>query len=138
MEKTSRTILLLDDDRDFLEMNRTLLSALGYRVVCYADARKELEAMDKERPDLVVTDLMMKSLDAGFSFARQLKGDPRTAAIPVIIITAVGSQLGYDFSPRNPADLAAMGADAYLEKPADPKALVARIEELLGAAGERR
>jgi len=125
----ARSILLVDDDRDFLEMNRSVLEALGYRVRCAADPRSALAAAESERPDLVVTDLMMDRLDAGFSLARSLKD--RFAGIPVILVTAVAVQRGFDFRPRGAVDLAAMHADAYFDKPVDPAALSAKVEELL-------
>jgi two-component system response regulator GlrR len=125
----ARTILLVDDDRDFLEMNRGVLEARGYRVRCAADSRAALAAAESERPDLVVTDLMMDRLDAGFSLARALK--ERYADLPVILVTAVSVQRGFDFRPRGQVDLAAMHADAYFDKPVEPAALTARVEELL-------
>jgi CheY-like chemotaxis protein len=79
----------------------------------------------------VVTDLMMKALDSGFSFARTLKSDPRFATIPVVIVTAVSSQKGFDFHPKSPADLKAMNADAFFDKPVSPEALLAKVKELL-------
>jgi CheY-like chemotaxis protein len=125
----ARSILLVDDDRDFLEMNRGVLEAHGYRVRCAADARAAMAAVEGERPDLVVTDLMMDRLDAGFSLARSLK--ERFAGLPVILVTAVAVQRGFDFRPRGRVDLAAMHADAYFDKPVDPSALTAKVEELL-------
>ena len=125
----ARSILLVDDDRDFLLMNRTVLEAGGYRVRCATDPQAALAAAEIERPDLVVTDLMMDRLDAGFSLARILK--ERFPGLPVILVTAVSVQRGFDFRPRGRVDLAAMHADAYFDKPVDPVALTARIEELL-------
>jgi CheY-like chemotaxis protein len=125
-------ILLVDDDPDFLEMNRSILSARGYAVVCRSDPRTALADMAALGPVLVITDLMMSSLDSGFTLARSIKEDSRFAGVPVIIVTAVASQKGFDFHPHTPADLAAMHADAFFDKPVDPAALVARVEELLG------
>ena len=126
----ARSILLVDDDGDFLETNRNVLEARGYRVRCAAGPRAALEAVEHERPDLVVTDLMMDRLDAGFSIARAVK--ERWAEVPVILVTAVRPQRGYDFKPKGPADLAAMHADAFFDKPVEPAALLASIGELLG------
>ena len=83
-----------------------------------------------EKPDLVITDLMMSDLDSGFAFAKKLKEDPRGSA-PVILLTSVTRQLGMDFHPRSADDLAAMHVDAYFDKPAAPASLLAKIEELL-------
>ena len=129
-----RTILCVDDDRDFLEMERRILAGGGYRVACFSDPAAAVAAMNAsvEAPALVVTDLMMSSLDSGFALARRLKDDPRFAAVPVSIVTAVSRQKGFDFSPKGEADLAAMGADAFFDKPVAPQALLAKVKELLG------
>ena len=129
-------ILLIDDDVDFLEINRHILEPKGYRVVCAADPKQAWERMIQEKPALVVTDLMMNNLDSGFSFSRQIKEDPRFADVPVIIATAVTSQVGLDFRPRTPEDMATMCVDAYFDKPISPKALLEKIAELL-ARGSR-
>jgi CheY-like chemotaxis protein len=126
-----RVITLVDDDRDFLEINRGVLEARGYRVECYTDADQAWEAIASGRPSLVVTDLMMKSLDSGFTLARRIKRDPALGSLPVIIVTAVSAQRGLDFAPRSRADLEAMEADAYFDKPVAPRDLVAKVQELL-------
>jgi len=124
-----KLILLVDDDPDFLEQNRGVLAAAGYRVSCFSDPQEALQAAEGKRPDLVISDLMMKALDSGFSLARELKS--RWAGIPVILVTAAASQRGFNFSPRGREDLAAMNADAFFDKPVDPAALIAKVKELL-------
>jgi len=130
-----RAIVLVDDDRDFLEMNASVLASRGYAVRCFSDPQDALAAIRSgepgSMPSLVITDLMMKALDSGFSFARSLRADPRFAGVPAIIVSAVSSQKGFDFHPRTAADLAAMHADAFFDKPVDPAALLAKVEELL-------
>lgn len=130
-EPTRPLILLVDDDADCHEINRTYLEAAGFRVRCCFDPEEAMAAMGTEKPDLVVTDLMMSSLDAGFGFARRIKESPDFGGIPVIVLSAVSTQLGYDFRPRTPADLSAMNADAFLSKPASAKVLIGKIRELL-------
>jgi CheY-like chemotaxis protein len=131
----SAVIFLVDDDRDFLELEQSVLAANGYTVMCFSDPQSALAAMSAQYepgcPALIVTDLMMKSLDAGFTFARAVKANPRFADVPVIIVSAVASQKGFDFRPATDADLAAMGADAFFDKPAPPEALLAKVKELL-------
>jgi CheY-like chemotaxis protein len=126
-----KLILLVDDDQDFLEQNRGLLEGRGYRVACFSDPGQALASLRRERPDLVVTDLMMKNLDSGFSLARAIKSEAGLSAIPVILVTAVASQRGFDFNPRTREELAAMNADAFFDKPVSPVALMAKVEELL-------
>lgn len=139
-ETRDALILLLDDDADFLELERRIFEARGYRVVCHADPQSALAALGAELPGtdspgarrmLVVCDLMMKALDSGFSFARTVKTDPRFTGIPIIIVSAISSQKGFDFHPRTADDLAAMHADAFFDKPVSPQALLAKAEELL-------
>ncbi len=135
MPSQPATILLIDDDPDFLDINRHVLEAADYRVVAFTDAKQALEAMATEKPALIISDLMMANLDSGFSLSKQIKEDPRFADIPIIIATAVTSQLGLDFRPRTPEELAAMHVDAYFDKPIPPKALLAKVAELIAVQG---
>jgi CheY-like chemotaxis protein len=124
-------ILIVDDDWDFLELNRFVLENAGYRVMTAAEPELALERMAKEKPDLVISDLMMTSLDSGFSFARSLKEDPAFAGIPVIIVTSVINALGLDFRPRSDSDMIEAYIDAYFDKPVDYHRLLDKIGELL-------
>ena len=134
--RESALILIVDDDYDFLEINRHILERAGYRVATAAEPKQALAQMEEEKPDLVITDLMMTSLDSGFYFARTIKEDPRYAGIPVIIATSVSSALGIDFRPRTAEDRAQMHVDAYFDKPLDHAHLLATISELLGRASQ--
>jgi CheY-like chemotaxis protein len=73
----------------------------------------------------------MRTLDSGFCLARRIKQDRGLSKIPVIIVTAVGAQRGFDFAPRSHEELLAMQADAFFDKPVSPKELIAKVEELL-------
>jgi len=134
---TSALILIVDDDYDFLEINRMILERAGYRVVTAAEPRQAFARMEAEKPDLVITDLMMTSIDSGFSFSRTIKEDPRYADIPVVIATSVSSAMGLDFRPRSDEDMAHMHVDAYFDKPLDPTRLIAAISGLLSARRAR-
>jgi len=133
MSQDKPLILIVDDDFDFLEINRIILEGAGYRVATATNPAEAQTRIDEEAPDLVITDLMMTSIDAGFAFAARLKDDPRTAEVPIIISTSVSSALGLDFHPDTPDDLAKMRVDAYFDKPIDGPALVAKVGELLGS-----
>src|SRR5690606_34278071 len=121
-----------DDDFDFLEINRIILERAGYRVVVATNPDEAYARIAAEVPDLVITDLMMDSLDAGFGFSARLRDDPRTAAVPIIISTSVSSAMGLDFRPRSAEDLHKMRVDAYFDKPLDGRALLTKVAELLG------
>ena len=124
------------DFGDFLAINKLILEHAGYRVLTADSPHAAWEllnaAPETELPALIITDLMMSShLDAGFSLARQVKADPRLAGTRIIIATAVALTAGMSFRPTCPADLEAMGADAYLDKPISPKTLLANVAKLL-------
>ncbi len=123
--------MLIDDDLDFIEMNRVILESKGYRVVCAQDPKEAWEKMGQEKPSLIITDLMMQSLDSGFSFSRQIKQDPRFRDVPIIILTSVNSMYGFDFHPRSSDELSAMYADAFFEKPISPRLMLQKIEDLI-------
>jgi len=131
MPNESPLIMLVDDDFDYLEINKFHLESKGYRVVCFSDPAEALKEICAEKPDLIITDLMMQHINSGFSFSKEIKSDPRFKDIPVIIITAIGSKRGFDFAPRTSEELATMNADAYFEKPVVPEVLIAKIIELL-------
>lgn len=135
MEPRPPVILVVDDDEDCLEWFRLVLEDVGLRTVCCLSPADALECLDEVSPDLIVTDLMMGDLDAGFRFVRQIREQPAFAAVPIVLITAVSSQRAFDFQPRSAADLAAMGIDAFFCKPVDMKALRSKIRELLGRPG---
>ena len=131
MLKDTHTIMLVDDDPDFLAVYRRVLEASGYRVVCSSDPKDAMEKMVEDRPHIVVTDMMMTSLSSGFHLSRQIKEDPRFGDVAVIIVTAIRCCYAFDFSPRTAEDLEAMHADAYFEKPVAPETLLAKVHELL-------
>lgn len=133
MSDSAAKILVLDDDPDILEVNRIVLQNAGYEVACFIEPAKAFEHMLRTPPDLVITDLMMGALDSGFSFVQRIRERPEFARLPVIIITAVGSQRGFDFMPRSEADLEAMQVQAFLAKPVKPRELQAKVAELLDA-----
>ena len=126
-------ILLVDDDPDFLHVYECILEPQGYRVACASDPKEAWRKLEHDKPDLVISDLMMDDLDAGFSLAREIKRDPRFKHLPIIIATAITSQTGLSFKPKTPEDLAAMFADAYFDKPVPTASLLAKVAELLAA-----
>ena len=73
-----RLILIVDDDYDFLEINRRILERAGFRVVTAGSPSQAMDKVEAETPDLVITDLMMSEVDSGFSLSKRLRDDPRT------------------------------------------------------------
>ena len=127
-EAKDKLILLVDDDEDFLLQTRLALEAAGYKVAP-APGLKEAEALLSERrPDLVVADLMMEHLDAGFVLCHHVK--KRDPAIPVILVTAVTSETGVEFEGTG-EDRSWIKADAILTKPVRAEQLKREIHRLL-------
>lgn len=125
----SRSILLVDDDTDYLEGMRLQLEAVGHQVAC-AETTKDAKAeLDKRRPDVAVIDLMMDQPDAGFALCYHIKKlDP---TIPVILVSAVHSETGLDFDATTPDEKSWVKADAILAKPVRVEQLTREIDRLL-------
>jgi CheY-like chemotaxis protein len=117
-----RDILLVDDDQTLLEVLATLLDLEEFRVTTAGDGASALDAVDRQRPDVVVCDVAMPGLD-GLEVCRRLKAAPQTASVPVILLTARGG-------PRDREEGLAAGCDAYLTKPFSPLELIALIRSV--------
>lgn len=116
-------IMVADDAEDAREMYGRYLALRGYRVVTAADGADAVDRARICRPDIILMDLMMPRLD-GWEAIRQLKGDPRTASIPVVAVSAHTHA-----AARSEARSA--GADACLTKPCLPPQLVLLVRALL-------
>ena len=123
MSDDPRTVLVADDDEDILQLVSFRLERAGYTVVTAADGQQALTAAREHRPDLAVLDVMMPGLN-GYEVTRQLRSDPATAAIPVILLTARVQEA--DVSRGFEA-----GADDYLRKPFSPQELRSRVQAIL-------
>jgi len=118
------TILIIDDEIDFVEVLRTRLEDSNYEVIVAYDGAEGLEVAEKKRPDLVILDIMLPKID-GFDVCRKLKIDEHFKYIPIIMLSAKFQTSDIKFGM-------AMGADAYITKPFEPQALLEKIQELLG------
>jgi len=121
----NRRILVVDDDRKTAELIRLYLERDGYQALLAHDGRQALELARQKRPDLIVLDLMLPTVD-GLDICRILRAESRT---PIIMLTARTTEddklLGLD-----------LGADDYVTKPFSPRELLARVRAVLRRAGE--
>ena len=126
---TKAKILLIDNDIDFIEMNKAVLQHNGYEVSFAYNSREGYELARLENPDLIVLDLMMEEHDSGFTLAKKLKKDPALKHIPILMLTAVADRTGFKFSQDK--DGYWMKTDAFIDKPCPPKDLMEKIKETL-------
>ena len=127
-------ILLVDNDVDFVDLNKAVLENNGYEIVTAFSAREGVDKVKVEQPDLIVLDLMMEKHDAGFSFAKQIKADPLYKQIPILMLTSVADVTGFGFSQE--LDGYWMKTDDYAEKPIMPDELLKKVKQLLEKADE--
>ena len=120
------TILVIDDEPDLVELVEFNLKKDGYEVIVAKNGQSGLEIAQKHVPDLIVLDLMMPGID-GLEVCRQLRGDPRTKQIPMIMLTAKSAEADRIVGLE-------LGADDYVTKPFSPRELVARVRALLRRA----
>ncbi len=130
--QTQKKILLIDDDEDFVEINRTILST-QYDVEVAYNAHEGLEKINTAHFDLVIIDLMMEERDAGVSFTYTLKQNPNLKNIPIMLITSAPSVTGFDFNFER--DREWLKVDDLVEKPVDSQDLLRRVEILLSEHG---
>jgi two-component system alkaline phosphatase synthesis response regulator PhoP len=126
--KSNTKILLVDDDKDFVEATKMVLESKPYEVVVAYNGDEGLAKARKEKPDLIILDIIMPVKD-GFSAAEQLKKDPALKKIPVIMLTSF-SEKGGETSLSVSQGLA-LDADDYVDKPVAPQELLRRVESLL-------
>jgi DNA-binding response OmpR family regulator len=123
-------ILVVEDEPDLQELVRHHLARERYDVVTAGDGETALREAHRRVPDLVVLDLMLPGID-GLEVCRRLRSDPRTAPVPIVMLTAKGEETDAVIG-------LAQGADDYVRKPFGIKELVARLAARLRAAEVRR
>ncbi len=126
---SAKKILIVDDDPDYVMATKMVLEGEGYQVSEASEPKSALEAIKKDKPDLILLDVMMINETDGFHLAKELKDNPDTANIPILMMTAIGKKR--DFVYEGEKDKEYLPVDDYLEKPAPPEQLKERIGKLL-------
>jgi DNA-binding response OmpR family regulator len=120
----SYTVLLVDDDPRLLRLLTYGLELLGhFGVVCAENGIEGLEQFFAVRPDCVVIDVVMPGMN-GYQLVKALRGDPTSAATPLVLLTALAQE-------KNQFAGLASGADRYLVKPVTPRELVRTVQEAI-------
>ena len=109
-------ILIVDDDPGFVEATQTILETKQYKVSSACDANEGFTRLEQEIPDIIILDIMMGRGAEGFIFARKMRKDPRFAKIPIVMLTSMREQTGFDF-PGERIHPTFLPVDEYMEKP---------------------
>ncbi len=123
-------ILIIDDEQEFVEIVRTILTTKQYKVSCAYSADEGFSKLEKESPDAIILDVMMGKGAEGFIFARKMRKDPRFAKIPILMLTAMREKTGFDF-PGERIHPKFLPVNEYMEKPIKPEALLEKLEQQL-------
>lgn len=126
---SKKTILVIDDDIDLVEIIRVTLENEGFDVIDAQNGKRGLAMTREKNPDLILLDVMMGQVDEGFQVAYELKGDAATKDIPILMLTAVADQTGFDFDPTKDQDF--LPVNEFLEKPISPRKLVDMVRKHL-------
>jgi len=116
-------ILIVEDEESLLKLESILLTSKGYEVRGVSNGKEALEAIEEEKPDLVLLDIMLPEID-GFEVCQRIKEDPKTRDIPVIMLTAKKSR-------EDMARGEKVGADWYITKPFKSVMVIETIQRFL-------
>jgi CheY-like chemotaxis protein len=129
MKPVNTTILIVDDDMDYLFQTKMKLEQLGFKTIT-ADSQREAELiLEKTRPDLAILDLMMENEDSGFILSYKLR--KKYPDVPIIISTAVASETGITFDIQDENNRKWIKADLFLDKGIRSDVLINEINRLL-------
>ena len=124
---TKDTVLIVEDDEDILNLLDYNFQNAGFATVAMRNGQEAMNAIRRQRPDLVLLDIMLPGLD-GFEVCKQVKRDPKLSQIPVIMLTARGEEVDRIVGLE-------LGADDYVVKPFSPRELILRARAVLKRAG---
>ena len=122
------TVLIVEDSALNRKLVETVLKPYGYRILTAEDGQAGVETALRERPDLILMDVMMPVMN-GYDATRRIKDHRETASIPVVALTASAM-------PHERDQALAAGCDGYITKPIDTRAFPNQIKQFLNGAGE--
>lgn len=121
----AKKILIIDDDIDLVEVLRLTLEKNGYEVLDAQNGTRGYLLIEREKPDLVILDVMMATWDEGFEVVQRIRSNPAIAQTPIIMLTAVSQQMGIKYAK----DEDVLPVDEFLEKPIIPSTLLEIIKK---------
>lgn len=121
-------ILVVDDEPDMVEMIKAALESAHHQVVTAYNGQEGIDKAKKEKPDAIILDIMMPVKD-GFVACKEMKEDPLLRHIPILVLTAVSEHFAHTRYAKSMG--LELDAEDYIDKPIDPKILLARLDKLL-------
>ncbi len=126
------TVLVIDDDPDFLEFARIVLESRDYEVLTAESAAEGLALMRQAQPDVVLLDVVMSYTFDGLNATREIREDPQLKGTPLILISAIVSGEEPELFPADES----LHHDLFLSKPIEPAELLKQVKELISRRGE--
>ena len=126
----AKKILLVDDDPDFIEINRLILESNGFEIDAANSTPEALEKIKANDYDLAIIDLIMEELDSGFSVAYGIRDAEKSREMPILMLTSAQEQTGFSFELSR--DQEWMKVDDFAAKPLKASELMSRVEQLIG------
>ena len=122
-------ILVVDDDPDFVEATRMVLESAGHTVVSAADGDEGLRMVRQQQPDLVILDVIMKTVLDGLHMSQEMAEDPEQRNTPILMVTSIANS---DYAALFPTD-EYVHIDDFVSKPIAPDDLLRRVARLMNA-----
>ena len=123
-------ILIVDDDPDFVEITKAILETKQYQVRSAQDPDEGFARLEEEIPDLLILDIMMGRGAGGFVLARKIRKDSRFDQVPILMLTSMTEQTGFDI-PGERISEKFLPVDDYIEKGLKPDAFLEKVEQQL-------
>lgn len=134
---TQKKLIIIDDDPDFVAGIKSVLETANYSVDVAYNPKEGFKALQTNRYDLLLLDIMMGRGAEGVALARKIRKDPKLRELPVLIITGLREQIAFLF-PGQSVHPHFVENDELLEKPVEPKLLLEKVSSLLKLAEDKK
>ena len=129
MNNNKKKIMVVDDDQDIVESITIILESAGYEFKSADCSFQCFEILRKEKPDLIVLDIMMETIFEGFNVVYELKANPEYRLIPIVMVSSISKHMGFN------VDKDFLQVDEFMEKPILPNEFLKNIEKLITLGG---
>lgn len=127
-----KKILVVDDDSDYQMVCETILKTAGYQVTQALNGSQAIASLERDRPDLILLDVMMSTVLEGVEVSKFIKSDPNLKDVPIIMISSITTS---DYAGAFPDD-ERIPIDAWITKPIQPDVLLKTVQRFVGRAQE--